>query len=84
MRFSAVHEAGIEGGGRGTGEAVAGVGWGVIETLAGCLEHVGRVRFQRIVVDNCGRTRDAPRAAFASPLRSHATRKRPELIIFAY
>jgi len=72
------------GGGRGTENAAAGVGRSVIETLAGCLEHVGRVRFQRIVVDNCGRSRDTPRAAFASPLQSHATRKRPGLIIFAY
>lgn len=72
-------EAGRQAGKQGE-EEDSGVGQGVIETLAGCLEHVGRVGFQRIVVDNCGRSHDAsngfrvaeschPEAAAANDLR---------------
>lgn len=71
---------GRQAGRQGEEEDSSGVGQGVIETLAGCLEHVGCVGFQRIVVDNCGRSRDAsngfrvaeschPEAAAANDLR---------------
>lgn len=88
MRFNAteVHEAGRQAE-EETGDDDE-VGRGVIETLAGCLEHVGRMRFQRNVADNCGRSHDAPSGIRAFRLAVVAKSCHPEaaakLMIFAY